>query len=187
VDGHGRSAAPAPGEASLTVRRLVPPDAQAFHSLRLRGLLEFPAAFAASPAEEAPTPVSDIARRLEYRPDGALFGAFSADALVAIAGVQREAMTKLAHKAFLWGVYSAPEARRQGHGRQVVAHALRYASDELGVLQVNLGVNVEQRAALALYRSLGFETFGTERGFLRVDGVLHDEHHMVWRARPVSS
>jgi ribosomal protein S18 acetylase RimI-like enzyme len=166
----------------MTVRRLVPADGPQFQALRLRGLLEYPTAFASSHAEEAATPTFEIARRLEHRPDAAIFGVFAGDALVALAGVQRESMAKLAHKAFLWGVYAAPEARRQGHGRRVVAHALRYAADELGVLQVNLGVNVNQRAALSLYQSLGFEVFGTERGFLMLDGVLHDEHHMVWRA-----
>jgi RimJ/RimL family protein N-acetyltransferase len=42
-----------------------------------------------------------------------------------------------------------------------------------------LGVNTENTAAIALYESLGFETFGVERGFMLVDGVLHDELHMV--------
>ena len=44
-------------------------------------------------------------------------------------------------------------------------------------------MNTENTAAIALYTSLGFETFGLERGFLLVDGVLHDELHM---ARPVA-
>jgi RimJ/RimL family protein N-acetyltransferase len=47
------------------------------------------------------------------------------------------------------------------------------------LLGVTLGVNTANTAAIALYESVGFEKFGLERGFLRVNGVLHDELHMV--------
>jgi hypothetical protein len=33
--------------------------------------------------------------------------------------------------------------------------------------------------AIALYESMGFRTYGTERGFLLVADELHDEHSMV--------
>jgi RimJ/RimL family protein N-acetyltransferase len=49
-----------------------------------------------------------------------------------------------------------------------------------GVQQVNLGVNAANSAAIALYESLGFQAFGIERGFMQVDGELHDEVHMSW-------
>ena len=54
-----------------------------------------------------------------------------------------------------------------------------FAASGLGVRQVTLGVNERNTAAIALYRSLGFETFCVERGFLCIDGVLHDELHTV--------
>jgi hypothetical protein len=49
-------------------------------------------------------------------------------------------------------------------------------------LVATVGLQRESRRKLAhkaVYESLGFEPFGLERGFLRVDGVLHDELHMV--------
>jgi RimJ/RimL family protein N-acetyltransferase len=52
------------------------------------------------------------------------------------------------------------------------------------LLKVTLGVNTENTAAIALYRSEGFEPFGLERGFMLVDGTLHDELHM---ARSIAS
>jgi ribosomal protein S18 acetylase RimI-like enzyme len=88
-------------------------------------------------------------------------------------------MAKLAHKAFIWGVYVAPEARGLGVGTKVVRHALSYAADTLRVRQVNLGVNTKNTAAVALYRKLGFVEYGLERGFLLVAGELHDEYQMV--------
>lgn len=47
------------------------------------------------------------------------------------------------------------------------------------VRQVNLGVNVSNAAAIALYADLGFRSFAVERGFMLVEGVLHDEMHMT--------
>lgn len=161
------------------VRQLGPADAAQFQALRLRGLLECPTAFASSHAEEADTPLHEVAERLAPRADGAVFGAFAGPVLGGVIGLQRERQRKLAHKAFLWGMYVAPASRRHGAGRALVAYALAYAARELGVRQVNLGVNVRNEPAIALYQSLGFRTYGTERGFLLLDGELHDEYHMV--------
>lgn len=163
----------------MKIRLLTPIDAAAFQALRLQGLVECPSAFASSVEEERDTPLATVAGRLEPKDDRALFGAFDAQALVGVVGLQREGMRKLAHKAFVWGMYVAPQARRAGLGRELVAAALAFASNRLGVRQVSLGVNANNVAAIALYRSMGFEPFGLERGFMLLNGELHDEVHMV--------
>ncbi len=45
---------------------------------------------------------------------------------------------------------------------------------------MNLGVNTKNRAAISLYKKLGFIEYGLERGYLLVGGELHDEHQMVF-------
>lgn len=167
--------------ATESLRRLGPDDAAPFQALRLRGLRECPEAFASSHDEEADEPLQAVALRLAPRPDGAVFGAWRGQDLVGVLGLQRERLQKLAHKAFVWGMYVAPEARRSGVGRSLLRHALVHASTELKVRQVTLGVNAANRGAVELYRSEGFEVFGTERAFLLVDGTLHDSHQMVRR------
>ncbi len=167
----------------MLLRLLTPEDAAAFQALRLRGLQECPEAFASSYEEEASTLPAEIERRLEPKADSAIVGAFQHGELVGLSGVQREGMAKLAHKAFIWGVYVAPQARGHGVGTRVVSHALNYASETLGVKQVNLGVNTRNTAAIELYKKLGFVQYGLERGFLLVGGVLHDEYQMVWHVR----
>ena len=172
-------------EAHMQIRILGPDDATVFQALRLQGLLEWPSAFASSHAEEVDTPIADIATRLIARDDGAKFGAFEGEQLVGIAGLQRETMAKLAHKAYIWGVYVAPDARKHGVGRLLLERVLSHARDVLQVRQVNLGANSSNVAAIALYRSLGFEQFGLERNFMLLDGKLHDEIHMVHFLRPL--
>ncbi len=170
----------------MQVRALTPQDASAFQAIRLQGLIEAPAAFASSHEEEAFTPIEEIAHRMEPKADGAVFGVFGEGQLVGVLGVQREGMRKLNHKAFIWGMYVAPEARAQGCGGRLLQHALEYAWQTLGVHQVNLGVHTLNAPALSLYKRFGFEVFGTELGSLRVAGLSHDEYHMVCR-RPVQA
>ncbi len=163
----------------MQVRPLIPADAAAFKALRLRGLLECPSAFASSFEEEEGDTLHAIAQRLAPQPNRAVFGAFDADQLVGLLGLARENMRKLAHKGFVWGVYVAPEARGQGVGGELVGRALNYAKLTLDLRQVNLGVNVNNAAAIALYERHGFKAFGTERGFMMLEGQAHDELHMA--------
>jgi RimJ/RimL family protein N-acetyltransferase len=165
---------------TVTVRRLVGADAAAFQSLRLQGLVECPLAFAASPEDEAGEAIDAVAARLADQAHGPVFGAFDADSrLVAVVGLGRERMRKLAHKAVLWGMYVAPAARRQGLGRLLVRHALAEAAATPGLRQVTLGVHAGNHAARALYESLGFTAWGTEPAAAWVDDQPHDETWMV--------
>jgi RimJ/RimL family protein N-acetyltransferase len=165
-----------------TVRRLNAGDVVAFRTLRMRGLVEHPLAFAASPEDEADEPDGAVAARLADGSGGAIYGAFSADgALLGIVGLGRERMRKLAHKAVLWGMYVAPEARRQGVAQALVSHLLAEAATWPGLRQVTLGVHAGNHAARALYESFGFVAWGTEPAAAWVDGEPQDETWMVRR------
>lgn len=170
---------PSQAWGSVEIRELAPPDAGAFQALRLEGLVECPSAFASSHEEEIETPIAAVAERLAGAADRCVIGAFQGRDLVGIVGLERMRKKKLAHKAHIWGMYVAPHARRRRVGHALVVRALERAASMRGVLQVTLGVNASNRPALALYEALGFEPFGLERGFLLLDGVLHDEIHMA--------
>src|SRR5207244_3196239 len=161
--------------ALVQVRILTPADAPSFQALRLRGLRECPSVFASSYEEERDTPVAAIAERLAMQEDQATFGAFQEQQLIGVVGLQREQLSKLAHKAYIWGMYVDSTVRNRGVGYQLVAQALSYAANDLHVRQVCLGVNAENVAAIALYKRLGFAQFGLEPGFMLLDGELHDE------------
>ncbi len=167
---------------AMHIRALTDADASLFQAARLQGLLEEPSAFASSYEEEVITPIAEIERRLVPKADGAIFGAFDGSDVVGLIGVQRESMTKLSHKAVVWGMYVRPTSRRCGCGARLLQHALNYAWNTLRVCQVNLGVHAQNDAALQLYMAHGFIVFGTEVGALMVAGVLQDELHMVCKA-----
>lgn len=75
-------------------------------------------------------------------------------------------------------MYVFPDPRSRGVGRALVSRALDIAGGELGVRSVRPGVNTRNTAAVALYQSMGFQAYGTEIGFLRIGGELHDEYLM---------
>ena len=161
------------------IRELGAADAEAFQTLRLAALREHPAAFASSYEEELETPMAEVAQRLISTPESCVLGAWLDSALVGMLGLQREQMRKLSHKAFIWGMYVEPVARRHGVGKRLLAHAVTRAAAMPGVRQINLGVNAANVEAIALYKSAGFTSFGIEHGFMLLDGVLQDEIHMV--------
>lgn len=165
---------------SWRIRPLGAGDVAAFRALRMQGLVECPLAFAASPEDESGEPDDAVVARLADGDAGAVYGGFTSDGrLLGVVGLGRERMRKLAHKAVLWGMYVAPQARRQGLARALVAHLLAQAAALPGVRQVTLGVHAGNHAARALYESLGFVAWGTEPAAAWVDGQPHEETWMV--------
>jgi RimJ/RimL family protein N-acetyltransferase len=59
-----------------------------------------------------------------------------------------------------------------------MAEAIARASKIEGLSYVTLSVVTTNEAAIRLYESLGFETYGTEIDALRVGDLLLDEHLM---------
>jgi RimJ/RimL family protein N-acetyltransferase len=167
----------------MLIRQLTPLDAPSFQSLRLRGLEEVPTAFASSYEEEADSPLEVIESRLAAREGRGVFGAFDGERLVGIAGLRRESHRKLNHKAFIWGVYVAPDARGSGVSQRLIGEVLAFARSMPDVAQVNLTVNAGNAAAIRLYALLGFEEFGLERNSMIVDGHGYDEMLMALRLR----
>jgi ribosomal protein S18 acetylase RimI-like enzyme len=93
--------------------------------------------------------------------------------------VRREALVKVSHKAFIWGVFVDPAHRGKGIAQDLLNAAAGHAAQEWGCVQLTLCVNAENVAAKNLYTSLGFVVFGVEPRAIRVDGRFYDEEYMV--------
>lgn len=154
-----------------------------FQSLRLSVPREAATSFASSYEEEVDRSIDAIQNQLTLRDDRGIFGALDGERLVGVAGLGRENLRKLSHKAFLWGVYVARDMRSSGISRMLIAKALDFARSVPGITQVNLTANAKSTTAIKIYASVGFQEFGLERHSLMIGDDVYDEVHMsLWIA-----
>lgn len=161
----------------MSVVRLSPPHAEALYALRQRALREEPLVFGSAPDDDRLS--VDFARAiLAERDVHAVFAEVDAGALVGMVGVLRSTRVKTGHRADIYGMYVAPEARRRGVARALLDAAVDQCR-AWGLRQVHLSVSTAAPPAQALYASAGFERWGTEPAALMWAGAFYDEHHLV--------
>ena len=166
----------------MEIRFLKPEDAGEWWRLRLEALQGDPEAFSSSAEEHQSLSLDEVKRRFgSGGPDSFVAGAFDGARLAGMAGFVRERGLKTRHKGRIWGVYVTPGKRGTGAGRGMLQLLLERAATIDGVEQVLLSVSATQTAAVGLYRSLGFELFGTEPRALLIGGRYIDEQYMVVR------
>lgn len=167
----------------MEIRFLKSDDAGEWLRLRLEALRGDPAAFSASFEEYESLRLEEVIARLWSSGDAFVVGGFEGERLTAMAGFYRDKGLKTRHKGRIWGVYVTPSGRSNGAGRHLLQALLERAGKIEGLEQIMLSVTETQSAALALYRSLGFESFGREPHALKIGDRAIDEEYMVLRLR----
>ena len=71
------------------------------------------------------------------------------------------------------GMGLIPSFRRQGHGTALIDAALRRAKT-LGLTRIQLSVHADNAPAIRLYERVGFQTEGTLRDAVLIDGQFKD-------------
>ena len=158
----------------FNIRRLGPADAADYRLIRLAALQGDALAFGSTYAAESGRSLREFAQRLET---SRVYGAYAEDRIVGMAGFKPYEGARERHKAFVWGTYVRPEERRRGAARALMEAVLEDARGS--VEQLVLAVVSDNAAAVALYRELGFEVYGTEPRALKNDDAYADEILMV--------
>jgi ribosomal protein S18 acetylase RimI-like enzyme len=168
----------------MEIRFLNSDDATEWRMLRAEALEQDPEAFSSSLEEHARLSLDEVKNRLGATGDSFVAGAFKGGRLVGMAGFHREVGPKVRHKARIWGVYVTSSTRGKGVGRNLMRAVLERAGNIEGLDQIQLSVTETQTAALKLYHSLGFHTFGREPRALKIGDRLIDEDYMILRLTP---
>jgi ribosomal protein S18 acetylase RimI-like enzyme len=148
----------------LSIRALTQADAGAYNAFFERGVQAHPDTLRIAPEDFATapfstTPTADALTLAAVRDDGTWLG---------VVTVEREGgRAKRRHVAWILRMYVAAEHVGKGVGRALLRTALERAAVIPGVAKVNLTVAAHNDAAVALYRSEGFEPFAREEDAFR--------------------
>jgi len=168
-------------------RILTVDDVGAYSEVRLEALERDPTAFGSSVEDHRKLSEMDIRSRLTADPaNNFVIGVYAGERLAGTAGFVRETPVKMRHKGRIWGVYLTAELRGQGIGRRMLQLVVERATKIEGLEQVVLHVTTTQTAAIATYRSLGFNSFGVEPQALKIGDRYIDEEYMVLHLRDLS-
>jgi ribosomal protein S18 acetylase RimI-like enzyme len=165
----------------MEIRLLTPDDAGEWWRLRAEALAGDPEAFSSSSEEHSRITLDEVKGRLGSGRDSFVAGAFEDGRLIGMAGFHRETGPKTRHKGRIWGVYVTPAKRGDGTGRGLLRQLLDRAGKIQGLEQIMLSVTETQTAAIGLYRSLGFVSFGREPRALKIGDRGIDEEYLVLR------
>ncbi len=171
----------------MRVRELTEADVEAYWAVRLRALREEPEAFGSSYEESKDRPLAEVTARLRVILEAGnfLLGAWDGDGqseerLVGIVAFERAPGRKNRHIGDIFQMYVVSEARGKGYGRALMEALIARAGALDGLEQHILAVVTSNPAAIALYRTLGFEVYGVQRKALKLgEGHYLDEQLMV--------
>jgi RimJ/RimL family protein N-acetyltransferase len=153
-------------QRDVTVRRMRPGEEGLYRAMRLRALQLNPRVFGSTYAETLATAVLPFERFIATDDEeNPMFGAFTRGELGGMCGLHRETRERGRHRAELVHMYVAPWLQGQGVGAELVATAVRYGLDRIGLRQIVLGVIAENAPAVRLYRRSGFREYGRLQDF----------------------
>ncbi len=158
----------------LSERRAVPADWQAIRALRLRARAVDPQAFRTTLDQERQAEEAQSAERVARgasSPTEAIWVALAdSGELVGMSGIASEGQSFR-----IWGMWVAPEFRKQGLGSRLLEHLVAWARAVRPTAAVKLEVNPSQGAAAHLYESRGFVATGRTTPLGHTPGaVLHE-------------
>lgn len=165
----------------VKITKLSPERWEEYKNLRLEALKQEPQAFASSYTQESITADEIWQERLvadsKDTQSTYLFAEIN-NQLVGMLRIAREQAPHSQHIASVYAVYVKSQFRGKGVGGKLLTEAINWFKKFPNPVKISLHVTTTQTGAIALYKSLGFETIGTLPKELLVDGKYYDVYEM---------
>jgi ribosomal protein S18 acetylase RimI-like enzyme len=164
---------------AIIIRKLQPHESAIYREVRLACLKNVPQFFGSTYEEEILNPRFFFETYIENdSADHVMFGAFDGEQLIGITGFNRMARKRASHRGEIVQVYVDANYRGQNFGERLLRHALDYAFNLDGIEQVQLSVIASNQAAIKLYEKLGFQSFGVQSHYFKVEDSYLDQQFM---------
>ena len=150
------------------IQLLTADDVEVFKKLRVFATQESPFAFVTTELELLKLSKNELKGWIGPDKNRFMLGVFSHKGeLVGIAAVRRDSWERLAHRGIVWGAYVSPEHRKLGVGQELIKRLIAESVRLEGITTLVLSVSERQHAASALYKKLGFKSYGIDSRALR--------------------
>lgn len=168
----------------LEIRQITEQDAEQLFMLRVECSHEAPEAFHGittfTDEEDKQAQIQNTITRLAAATaSNYTLGAFENGELLGSVGFGRNSYSLVSHRSVLYGLFVRPDQQGKGIALQLCQAVIRRARDLPGLEQIELGVHVENHAAIHLYEKLGFVRYGTIPRALKSGDRYIDEYDMA--------
>lgn len=98
--------------------------------------------------------------------------------LVGMVGALKNSSKKRSHAASIVAVFVDSSYRGRGIGKRLMQNILNLLKEDPQIIKVDLDVNTQNKEAVRLYESCGFEIVGTYHKELYYEGDFYDLYEM---------
>jgi ribosomal protein S18 acetylase RimI-like enzyme len=141
-----------------------------FRTIRLSALKKSPKMFGSTFGTEVERPSMFFEACLS---NSTVFGVYHKDEIIGLATLTQEIGAKFSHKAYLSSVFIEPEFQQKGIASRLLNTVIEYSKKHIE--QILLTVAEDNKAAIHLYKKLGFQIYGLEEKALKDNDEYIDE------------
>lgn len=164
----------------IIIRKLQPEESNAYRALRLQCLKNYPMHFTSNYEDEKVKEKVFFQNSIEQSDvNNFVIGAFIDDALVGISGFNRYDRKKIEHKGRIIQVYVNPDYQGQQIGLRIIKSTIAEAFKIEGIEQIEIDVISSNKHAAKLYKKIGFEAYGVQKNFMKVNNSYYDHIMMM--------
>lgn len=164
----------------IQTRKLLPNESNAYREIRLECLKKYPNNFTSNYQEEkAKTKLFFQPFIEESNNNNFVIGAFHNSSLVGISGFKRHDNKKTERRGLIIQVYVQPEYHGKHIGLLLIKSTLKEAFKINGIEQIEIDVIASNHNAESIYKKAGFEAYGIQKNFLKIENSYYDHKMMM--------